>query len=410
MVEPITKFAAGLDVHKMMVMATVILEQEDASLFQETREFNTFKKGRRAMCRWLQGHGVEYIVLESTGIYWKSIYAALEDAGLHAHVVNARHVKQVPGRKTDVLDSQWLASLARFGLLRPSFIPPRDLRELRLISRHHQKVDSMFSAEKNRLHKILDDAGIRLGGVVSDINGVSSKRIIEGLVTGESIEELMQHVRGRLKAKIPQLKESVDEALSERHRYLLKTIQEHIRYLEGSIEEMDQMLYAAMEPYQQAWQLLQTLPGVDQWSATAILIEIGTDMSQFGNIQQFSSWAGLCPGNNESAGKRKSGKTRKGNRSLRRTLCEVANAASRTTSQFKGKYQGLVIRRGHKRTIIALAHKILRIIYSMLKNMQPYRDPEIDYEAMMVAKNASRWMKKLREFGYLPKLARPQTT
>lgn len=404
MVEAITKAAAGLDVHKMMVMASVIVEREDGSLFQRTKEFNTFKRGRHAMCQWLQEHGIEYIVLESTGIYWKSIYAALEDAGLHTHVVNARHVKQVPGRKTDVLDSQWLASLARFGLLRSSFIPPRDLRELRLISRHRQKAQSILAAEKNRLHKVLDDAGVRLGGVVSDINGVSASRIIEGLVAGEASEELMQHVRGRLKSKIPQLKESVDETLSERHLYLLKVLQEHIRYLQNSIEEMDQRLYQSMTPYQQAWELLQTLPGVDRWAATSILIEIGVDMSQFRNIQQFTSWAGLCPGNNESAGKRKSGKTRKGNRSLRRTLCEVANAASRTKSQFKGKYQGLVIRRGHKRTIIALAHKILRIIYSMFKNMQPYRDPEIDYEAIMVAKNASRWMKKLREFGYLPQL------
>ncbi len=185
---------------------------------------------------------------------------------------------------------------------------------------------------------------------------------------------------------------------------MASVIQEHIRYLQNSIEEMDQLLYQSMEPYQQAWGLLQPLPEVDRWAATAILIEIGTNMSQFGNIQQFTSWAGLCPGNNESAGKRKSGRTRKGNRSLRRALCEVANTASRTKSQFKRKYQGLVIRRGHKRTIIALAHKILRIIYSMLKNMEPYRDPEIDYEAIMVARNASRWMKKLREFGYLPQL------
>jgi len=404
MVEPIVKRCAGLDVHKMAVTATILLEQEDGNLKEETREFGTFRKHKRQLCRWLKRYEIELVIMESTGIYWKSIYASLEDAEIKAYVVNARYVKQVPGRKTDVLDSQWLASLGRFGLLKPSFIPPKDLRELRLITRQQMKLQSMLAAEKNRLHKALDDAGIRLGGVVSDINGVSAREIISGLIEGKPLRDLMQCVRGRLKAKIPELRDSLDETLGERHCFLLQSIQNHIRYLEHQLKEMNEYVFAAMSPYQQQWEILQTLPGIDKISAAILIVEIGIDMECFGKKERLVSWAGMCPGNNESAGKKKSGRARKGNRSVRRILCEVSNAARKTNSQFKGKYQGLVIRRGHKRTIIALGHKMLRIIYSLLKNNQPYHDPEIDYEALVVHRNAPRWLQALKKFGYLPKL------
>jgi len=192
MIEPIVKRIAGLDVHKMVVVGTVLIEEEDGSIKQETREFGTFKRDRRQMCQWLKGHEVELVAMESTGIYWKSIYATLERAEILAYVVNARHVKNVPGRKTDVSDSQWLASLARVGLLRPSFIPTKDLRELRIISRQRMKINQTLSAEKNRLNKVLDDAGIRLGGVASDIDGVSAQKIIEGIILGF---RLCRHLR-----------------------------------------------------------------------------------------------------------------------------------------------------------------------------------------------------------------------
>jgi len=386
----------------MSVVATILIEEEDGSLREETRTFGTFRRDRRDLCRWLKQEKIELVVMESTGIYWKSVYASLERAGLEAYVVNARHVKNVPGRKTDVKDSQWLAALARLGLLKSSFIPPEDLRELRLISRQRMKVQSMLSAEKNRMNKVLDDAGIRLGGVVSDINGVSAQKMIDGLIEGRPVADLVNEARGRLKEKTPELTECLDELLGKRHRFLLRQIRDHIRYLESEIEELDEYLFAAMEPYQRQWNVLQTIPGVDRLSAAMLIIEIGIDMERFGSGGRLASWAGMCPGNNESAGKRKSGRTCKGNQAVRRLLCEIANAARKTKSQFKGKYKSLVIRRGHKRTIIALGHKILRVIFALLKTVSPYHDPEVDYEAIMVERNAPRWIRALEKFGFLP--------
>jgi len=304
MIEPMVKKTAGLDVHKMVVVVSVLIEQEDGSLVQETREFGTFKRNRRELCQWLKGHGVELAVMESTGIYWKSIYAALERAGIFTYVVNARYVRNVPGRKTDVSDSQWLAALARMGLLKPSFIPPEDLRELRNISRHRMKLNAILSAEKNRLGKILDDAGLRLGGVVSDIDGVSSRLIIEGLINGDPVEKLLGNIRGRLISKKDDLRECLDEELSERHLFLLKHIQTHIQFLKSEIKTLDEYLFAAMSPYRVQWEILQTIPGVDKVAAMILIIEIGVDMEQFGGAGQLSSWAGMCPGNNESAGKK----------------------------------------------------------------------------------------------------------
>lgn len=405
MIEPIVKRCAGLDVHKMKVTVTALIEQEDGSVREETREFKTFRKHRRQLCRWLKKLGIELAVMESTGNYWKSIHDSLDAAGIRSWVVNARHLKQVPGRKTDVLDSKWLAIVGRIGLIRPSFVPSKDFGELRVITRQRQKLMASLSAEKNRLHKVLDDAGIRLGGVVSDINGASSRAMIAGLIEGRPPVELVAFAKGRLKDKTPELLEALDEPLGERHRRVLSAITNHISYLEKQIQELDDYLFEQMIPYKQQWDILQTLPGVDKIAAAIILVELGTDMKCFGSSSHLASWAGLCPGNNESAGKRKTGRTRKGNRALRRVLCEAANAASKTKCQFRGKYQSLVIRRGHKRSIIAVAHKMLRVIYSMLKNNRPYYDPEVDYEALMVQRNAPRWIKALNKYGYLPQAA-----
>jgi len=403
--EPIVQRAAGLDVHKMVIVGTVLVEEDDGHLNQETMEFKTFKSGRRQMCQWLKDHGVELVVMESTGIFWKSVYSSLERAQIKTYVVNARHIKNVPGRKTDVSDSQWLAILARMGLLKPSFIPPQDLRELRNITRQRMKLNGMLAAEKNRLGKILDDAGIRLSGVVTDIDGKSAQDIINGLIDGASIEEMLDCIKGRLKSKTEQLRDCLDEDLSQRHIFVLNQIRDHIQFLKSQIRQFDEYLFAAMSPYQKEWEILQTLPGVDKIAAAILIIEIGTDMDQFGSAECLSSWAGMCPGNNESAGKRKSGRTRKGNSFIRSILCEIVNAARRTASQFKGKYDSLVIRRGHKRTIIALGHKMLRVIFTMLKHNKPYHDPDINYEEMMVSRNAPRWLQALKKFGYLPQAA-----
>ena len=405
--EPIVRRCAGLDVHGKSVVATITIEHDDGTIHEETREFGTFKKDRWKLASWLVEHHVELVVMESTGIYWKAIYETLEECNLNIYVVNARHVKNVPGRKTDVQDSQWLSYLGRFGLLRPSFIPPRELRELRLLTRRWLKLQGIIAGEKNRLHKVLDDAGIRLGAVVSDINGVSAQAIIDGLIAREPPVALMKYVQGRLKAKIPVLLESLEGPISSSHLFLLRQIRNHIKYLEQELNDLWDEILKRLNPFKEYWKILQTIPGIDQVSAALLIAEIGIDMERFGNMHRLASWAGMCPGNNESAGKRKSGRTRKGNRTIRQILCQVANSARRTTSQFKSKYQALVIRRGHKRAIIAIGHKILRIIFTILKKLEPYKDPDVNYEEMQVKRNAPRWIKALKKYGCWSAIEQP---
>lgn len=402
--EALHKRVAGIDVHRMKHVVTVLIEDDSGQTIKQQREFCGFKRDLKTLASWLQEQRVELVILESTGIYWKSVYAHLENAGVPAWVVNAHHVKHVPGRKTDVADSEWLAQLGRFGLVRGSFIPPRDLRELRLVSRYRKKLVAMLAAEKNRLHKLLDDAGIKLGGLVADINGKAAKAIVDGLIDGLPASELIK-LTGRLRASKEDLLASLDGDLSPRHTMLLRELRGHIGEQEARLNRLDAYLTEAMQPYAWAFELLQTIPGIDAMAAAAILIEIGDDMTRFGSAQRLASWSALCPGNNESAGKRKSGKTRKGNSLLRALLCEVANAARCTLSVFKAKYQGLVVRRGHKKAIVALAHKLIRTIYFMLTRRQAYHDSGIDYAAANVAKNAPRWLKALKRFGYWPETA-----
>jgi len=402
MLQTLIHCCAGLDVHRLLIVATILKTLPDGRVEKTVREFTAFRRSLQQLARWLKDEGVELAVMESTGIYWKAVFEALEDEEIEAIVVNARHVKNVPGRKTDVMDSEWLADLARCGLLRSSFIPPRDIRELRLLTRYRKKLSGILSGEKNRLHKALDDCGIRLGAVVSDIDGVSAREMVRALLKGNcSPKEIARLARGRLQSKMEELELSLDGRISDRHRFLLETILRHIEGLQHEIQEIDRQVFAAMQPYEGQWQLLQTIPGMDQISAAMLLVEIGVDMSRFGSRERLSSWAGMCPGNNESAGKRKSGRSRKGNRYVRAILCEVANAARKTDSQFKGLYQGLVIRRGHKRAIIAVGHRILEVVYLLLSKKEPYRDPCVDYEALMVKRNAPRWIQALRKYGYL---------
>lgn len=398
--ETLHKRVAGIDVHRMKHVVSVLIEDEAGNLTRQTREFGGFKRDLKALAAWLYELSVELVVLESTGIYWKSVYARLEEVGLRIWVVNAHHVKNVPGRKTDVADSEWLAQLGRYGLVRPSFIPPKDLRELRLISRYRRKLEGNLAAETNRLHKILDDAGIKLGGLVADINGKAARAIVDGLIDGLAPSELIK-LSGRLKAPKDSLLASLEGDLSARHRLVLEEIREHMRELERHLEKLDATLREAMAPYAFAWTLLQTIPGIGEIAAALILIEIGEDLTHFGSADRFASWAALCPGNNESAGKRKSGKTRKGNSILRYLLCEAANGAIRTASVFREKYRSLVVRRGHKKAVVAIAHKMIRTIYFMFTRRQTYHDSGVDYAAANVKKNAPRWIKALKTHGFV---------
>lgn len=393
---------AGIDVHRMLHVVTVLLEQPDGSMQRQTRQFGGFRRDCRELAAWLAELHIELVVMESTGIYWKSVYAHLENAGVPAWVVNAHRVKHVPGRKTDTADSEWLAVLARFGLVKSSFIPPKDLRELRLVSRYRRKLNAMRASELNRLHKILDDGGIKLGGVVSDIDGVSARAMVTALIAGQSIEQMLGLARGKLKQRREELGASLDGDLSARHLFVLGHIEAHIETLQREIAEIDSYMLAALQPYAWAHELLQTIPGIDEIAAALILIEIGDDMTRFGRAQSLACWAALSPGNNESAGKRKSGRTAHGNSVIRSILCECANAARMTKSTLAAKYRSLMVRKSHKKSIIAVAHKMIRLIYLMLSRRLPYIDQAIDYAAMSARKNAPRWIKQLKCIGRWP--------
>ncbi|MGV6477218.1 IS110 family transposase [Azotobacter vinelandii] len=388
--QPLFKRVIGLDVHQAQITACAIVEQPSGEVLIERCQFRSMQRDLRAMAAWYAQRQPDEVVMESTSIYWKSPYAALEAMGIIAKVVNARHVKQVPGRKTDMGDAEWLATLARAGLLRGSFVPPPKLRGLRLVARHH------------RLHKILNDAGIRLSVVVGDINGQLSRAMIAALLEGQSPHEVSR----RLKADRKDLLEALQGELSPQHRFILKALLVHIDALQEQIAQHDAYLLDSLAGEEQDMlALLQSMPGIDRVGAALLLVEIGCDMQVFGRAERLASRAGLCPGNHESAGKRRNGRMRKGNRYVRRLFCEFANSASRTRCALQAKYQALVVRRGRQRSIIALAHKMLRIVYCMLSRSTPYQDTHIDYRALVVQRNAPRWIKALAQFGYLPAAA-----
>ena len=399
------KRVIGLDVHQAQITACAIIEEADGTIRIEQRQFGAFKRDRRALAEWAAALQPDQVVMESTGIYWKSPYAALEAVGIRALVVNARHVKNVPGRKTDVGDAHWLATLARAGLLRGSFVPPAMMRELRLISRQRQKLVGQLASEKNRLHKVLTDGGIRLGVVVSDLHGQSARAMVKAIIAGRPTQEVLELASKRLKASREELFDALQGELTASHCFVLDELMRHIEEIEARIARFEARLLQGLASERNALSLLQTLPGVDLIGAAMLLVEIGGDMDVFGSADRLASWVGICPGNNESAGKRKSGRVRKGNLYVRRLLCEFAHAASRTTSVFKSKFQALIVRRGHKRSIVALAHKILRTIFFMLKRGEHYRDSATDYEALSVQRNAPRWIKALTKFGFIPTVA-----
>jgi transposase len=392
---------AALDVHQAKLTVCVLFENEQSEVVTQIREFGGFKRDRREMAAWVASFQPELVVMESTGIYWKSPYAALEWHDLKLAVVNARHVKQVPGRKTDINDAQWLAILARSGLLKSGFVPPRHFREYRLIARQLQKLAGIATGERNRLHKLLTDAGIRLSVVVSDLSGKSAQAMIKGLLADETPEQLLAYADPRLKASRDDLREALEGDLSDSHRFVIQELMAHLDELDARILRFRQTLLNQLSPYQVILQNLQTLPGIDEFSAAMILVEIGDDMAAFGSPAKLASWAGVCPGQNESAGKRKSARARKGNPYLRRILCEAANAASRTRCSLQDKFKGLLIRRGRKRAIFAIAHKLLKTVFLLIQRGDYYRDAQTDYEALAVQRNAPRWIKKLIKYGYI---------
>jgi len=380
-VETIVQRPAGLDVHKAQVTACVRVPAEQGrGREQHIAEFQTTVKGLLALRDWLEAHHVEQVTMEATGVYWKPIWAVLEDA-FELVLVNARHVKQVPGRKTDIADAAWICQLAEAGLLKASFVPPKPIRALRNLTRYRKTQIQERVREANRLHKALEDTGIKLDCVATDILGKSGRAILDALTGGTTNPEVLADLaKGRLRAKLPALKEALEGRFDDTHALWIGSILTHIDFLDEQIDRLSDAIGEQISPFNQAVELLCSIPGVQRRSAETIIAEIGTDMSAFPTAKHLASWAGQCPGNDQSAGKRRSGRTRKGSKWLDWTLEESALASTRNTNTYlAAQYKRLRPRRGHKRALGAVKHSIICAAWHMLSTGELYNDLGPDY-------------------------------
>lgn len=365
----------GLDIHKKSVVACLIIMEPGQKPLKETRTFRTMTADLLALTDWLQKAGCTHVAMESTGLYWRPIYNLLEGL-FELLLVNAQHIKAVPGRKTDVKDAEWIAELLRHGLLRGSFVPSRPQRQLRDLTRHRSNLVQERARILNRLQNVLEDANIKLASVVTDIHGVSARAMLEALIAGErDVAVLAALARGRMRSKRGELEDALRGRFTSHHSFLLTEHLSHLDYLDESIARVSALIEQHVADEQERITLLDTIPGVGQRTAEMLIAEIGTDMSRFPSAKHLASWAGMCPGQNESAGKRRSGKTRKGNRWLRQTLVEMAHAAAKTKGTYlAAQYRRIAARRGKKRALIAIGHTILVIAYMIIKRRQPYQD------------------------------------
>ena len=417
---------AGLDVHKKTVTACIRRVGEGGKPNVQIREFATMTATLLELADWLVGEGVTHVAMESTGVFWKPIWNLLEGQ-FELLLCNPQHLKQVPGRKTDVKDSEWLAQLLQHGLLSGSFVPRRPLRELRDLTRQRAQLTHEKASVANRIHKTLEDANIKLGSVATDILGVSGRAMIEAIIGGEDDpQKLADLARRRLKNKKEQLQLALHGRVRDHHRFMLDRLYRHLLHLEALISDFTLRIDAVLNaeeindasqsesgqehdplPFPEAADLLTTTPGVQRHTAECVLAEIGTDMSRFPSAAHLASWAGLCPGNHESAGKRKSGRTTKGNPSLRSALTRAAWAASHTKNTYlSAQYRRLARRRGKKRAIIAVAHSILVANYHMLRNHQRYVDLGPDHFDQITPDRLKRYhVKRLEAMGYVVTLA-----
>ncbi len=389
--ETIVKRAAGLDVHKAQVTACVRVPGRGRVRAQEVAEFVTTVAGLLALRDWLKAHRVTQVAMEATGVYWKPVWAILEDE-FDCLLVNARHVKQVPGRKTDVSDAAWLCQLLEAGLLARSFVPPKPIRALRNLTRYRKAQIGERQREANRLHKILEDTGIKLDCVATDILGVSGRAMLDALVAGTTDPEILAELaKGKLRKKIPALKEALVGRFDRQHALIVSAILAHLDFLDEQIQLLSDEIESQLRPFAAAVELLCTIPGVQQRTAEAVIAEIGTDMSRFPSERHLASWAGQCPGNDRSAGKRRSGTSRHGSKWLDTALTEAALAATRTDNVYLGaQYQRLRPRRGHGRALGAVKHSIICACWHMLKTGELYREPGGDYFTRTDPQRATR--------------------
>lgn len=395
----------GIDVHKKLIVACFKCGKK-----QEVREFGATTRELLKLAGWLGSGGCEMVAMESTASYWKPLYNILESSDLNAMVVNARHMKAVPGRKTDVKDAEWIADLLQHGLLQASYIPDKDQRELRELVRYRKSLVGERTRELNRLQKMLEGANIKLSGTVSDINGKSARSILEYILTGEPFDDAKYDemydkkvIAHNLKATKEQIIDDLNGVMSPLQRKMMRTLLKHLDELNSHIHELDDDIDSFMKPEEkQASAAIQDVTGIGNTSAQAVISVIGTDMGRFPNDAHIASWAGLCPGDNESAGKRKSGKTRKGNALLRETLINCAHAAVKNKkSYFYAQFMRISAHRGKKRAYVAVAHSMLVAIYHILKDGVVFKDLGADYyNQFNKERKIKAYLKKLKALGW----------
>lgn len=399
--EVVYRCCCGIDVHKRMIVACL---NEGGK--QELREFGTTTSAIKELANWLTESGCEMIAMESTGVFWKPLYNLFELMDLNAIIVNASHMKALPGRKTDVKDAEWIADLLRHGLLKASYIPSREQRELRELTRYRKSLIEERCRETNRLQKILEGANIKLDSVVKDINGKSARKLLEKIIANEMPDsgEVSQMIHGRMRPKLDQLMKAIDGITTPLQRKLLAQIIDHIDDLNRRVTSLDEMVKEYIAEYETAIAAIDEIPGIARRSAEVILAEIGTDMDRFPSAAHLCSWAGVCPGNHQSAGKRKHGKTTKGNKTLKSILTQCAKAARTSKdSYFSAQYQRIAARRGKNRATVAVAHSMLIAIYHVLKNNVPFHDLGSDYyDTFNREHKIKSYLKRLQALGWQP--------
>lgn len=395
----ISEFVCGMDVHKKSITACILAGKK-----KEIRTFGTMTDDLLELVDWIQSNKCTHVAMESTGVYWKPIYNLLElESSMETYVVNAQHIKQVPGRKTDVKDAEWIADLLKHGLLKPSYIPNREQRELRELVRYRRSLIDERAREANRIQKVLEGANVKLSSVATDVLGVSGRLMIRQLIAGETDSAtIAQLAKKKLRNKLDQLQRSLKGLIGPHQRFLLNNQLDHIEYLETQIQELDKELKVRLNKYQEEIELLDSIPGIAVQTAQHIIAEIGTDMSRFPSASHLAAWAGMAPGQNESAGKKKEARTRDGNKHLRSALVESARSATRKKDCYlAAKYQRLKRRRGPNKAIVAIAHQILVIAYHLLTKKEAYKELGSEHydEKALEVKNR-RAIKHLTKLGY----------
>ena len=395
---------AGLDVHLKSIKAAVRCREETGKLIREVRSFGTVTRDLQAMADYLQSLGVTHVAMEATGVLWKPVWNILEGR-FTLLLVNPRHIKKLPGRKSDVTDAEWIAELLQCGLLRGSFVPPRAVRELRDLTRHRAQLVAERTRITNRIHKLLEDCNIKLGAVASDVLGKSGRAMLRALLQGQQdAEQLAELARGVLRKKLPELRLALQGHCTEHHRFLLERLLSHVNYVEEQLRRFSTQIAMRLRPLLPAddHQRLDGIVGVNRITIENVIAEIGPDMTVFPDEHHLCSWTGICPGNEESAGRRLRSRTRKGNRWLRRALAEAAWAAAHTKDSYlAAQYRRLAPRRGKKRALLAVAHSILVIIYHVLKYHVNYRDLGPDYFDRLEPERLRRYLvRRLQHLGY----------